>query len=142
MPKLKNSIETFWVIFKQCANTITQPLCNLLIMLPFRADADCFQYYTGVSGSVQSLNYPNVALDDVVYTACVRRESGFCGIQWSEAASPSPDSFILDGTLTVGEAVKIELYDCSLQVPSLYTFSEYCIVTLFEKSNFWPKIQF
>ena len=86
---------------------MTQPFCNVLKIFPSRADADCFQWFTGVSGEVKSLNYPTVALDDVVYTVCVRREAGFCGIQWSEAASPSPDSFILDGSLTVGESVNI-----------------------------------
>jgi len=70
-----------------------------------KADADCFQYLTGVSGSITSLNYPNVALTQIAYTTCVRREHGYCGIQWSESASPSPDSFILDAILTTGESL-------------------------------------
>ena len=45
-----------------------------LLILPLRADADCFQYLTGVSGSITSLNYPNVALTQITYTTCVRRE--------------------------------------------------------------------
>jgi len=82
-----------------------------------KADADCFQWFTGVSGEVKSLNYPTVALDDVVYTVCVRREAGFCGIQWSEAASPSPDSFILDGTLTVGESLNTLSSGAYINIP-------------------------
>ena len=65
-----------------------------------RPPADCYQYITGISGRVQSLNYPTVALDDVDYTICVRQESGYCGIQWTPAyststAAASPDPFQL-----------------------------------------------
>ena len=54
------------------------------------------QYLTGISGGISSLNYPTTALTDIAYTICVRREYGFCGIEWSESAISSPDAFDLD----------------------------------------------
>ena len=56
---------------------------------------DCYQYFTGDSGNVQSLNWPTVALDHLDYSICVRQESGYCAIQWSPSASTSPDPFEL-----------------------------------------------
>ena len=54
------------------------------------------QYLTGISGGISSLNYPTTALTDIAYTICVRREYGFCGIEWAESAISSPDAFDLD----------------------------------------------
>ena len=61
-----------------------------------RAPTDCFQYLTGTSGSIKSLNFPTTSLTDLLYTICVRREYGYCGIEWSESAITSPDPFDLD----------------------------------------------
>jgi len=60
-----------------------------------KAPTDCFQYLTGISGSISSLNYPTTALV-LTYTICVRREYGYCGIEWSESAITSPDPFDLN----------------------------------------------
>ena len=62
----------------------------------FRAPTDCFQYLTGISGGIKSLNYPTTALTDLLYTICVRRDYGYCGIEWSESAITSPDPFDLN----------------------------------------------
>ena len=81
----------------------------------FRAPTDCYQYLTGVSGSLTSLNYPTAVLEITRYTACVRREAGYCGIQWSQTQQTSgdssiagitPDPFSLDAILTTGNAVR------------------------------------
>ena len=64
---------------------------------------DCYQYFTGDSGNVQSLNWPTVALDHLDYSICIRQESGYCAIQWNPSVSTSPDSFEL-GTGTKGVA--------------------------------------
>ena len=75
--------------------------------MDFRARADCFQYFTGISGTVTSLNYAVAMLAEVTYTICVRREAGHCGINW-RAVSPTtstPDSFDLDSVLTVSTGV-------------------------------------
>ena len=57
-----------------------------------------------MSGKVASLNYPTTLLTDIAYTACVRQENGYCGIEWSQAATTT-DSFQLNAgaatTLTV-----------------------------------------
>ena len=76
--------------------------------LPFRARNDCMQWFTGLTGSVSSLNYPNVLLDDVAYTICIRREAGMCAINWSEAATTT-DAFDLDDTETEGSCVSLSL---------------------------------
>ena len=62
----------------------------------FRAPSDCLQYLTGISGGIASLNYPTTALTDITYTICVRREYGYCGIEWSESAITTPDPFDLN----------------------------------------------
>ena len=43
-------------------------------------------------------------LTDTLYTICVRQEAGYCGIEWTEAATTSPDPFDL-GTSIVGLAL-------------------------------------
>ena len=76
----------------------------LFVCLIFRAPSDCYQYFTGISGEVKSFNYPTIMLPDKQWTVCIRREVGYCAIQWSPAATTSPDSFQLmdgDDALTV-----------------------------------------
>merc|ERR1712038_747686 len=59
-----------------------------------RAYPDCNQYFTGVSGNVISYNWPTVQLQSKDYQYCIRREQGYCGIQYSQAVpTTSPDSF-------------------------------------------------
>ena len=72
----------------------------------WKAPADCYQYYTGVSGSAQSFNYPSTLVDGLMYSICVRQETGFCAIEWSAAAT-TIDSFHLStiAAPTVGLAV-------------------------------------
>ena len=70
-------------------------LVFISLLTCFRAPTDCFQYLTGISGSISSLNYPTTALV-LTYTICVRREYGYCGIEWSESAITSPDPFDLN----------------------------------------------
>jgi len=71
-----------------------------------KAPSDCYQYHTGASGVVKSLNYGTpLMITDMLYTVCVRREAGFCGIEWSESATTSPDPFDLTAILTVSAAL-------------------------------------
>ena len=83
-------------------------------MIIFRAPTDCYQYLTGVSGTLTSFNYPTAALELIRYTSCVRREAGYCGILWAQSqytsgsgaiATVTPDPFALDTILTTGIAV-------------------------------------
>merc|ERR550532_1574804 len=73
-----------------------------------KAPTDCFQYLTGISGGIKSLNYPTTALTDLLYTICVRRDYGYCGIEWSESAITSPDPFDLN-TGAVADALVLGL---------------------------------
>jgi len=88
---------------------ITQIECDSLA----KAANGCLQYFTGVSGNLQSFNYNNAAglqLSDTDYTICVRMERNFCGIQYNACAdntvvTPTPNpaqsltqSFSISGT--------------------------------------------
>jgi len=64
-----------------------------------KAPSDCFQYFTGNSGIVKSLNYPTVMISLIEYTACVRTELGMCGIQWAPTTTTSPNPFQLDDAI-------------------------------------------
>jgi len=60
----------------------------------WKAPADCTQYFTGTSGSVQSYNFQGgQLLVSQQYTNCIRTERGYCGILWKESSSTSPDPF-------------------------------------------------
>ena len=41
-----------------------------------RAYPDCNQWFTGISGVVQSYNWPNVMLQARHFNTCIRREKG------------------------------------------------------------------
>ncbi len=49
------------------------------------ANDGCLQYFTGVSGQIQSFNYNSgtgLQLSNTDYSVCVRMERNFCGIQY------------------------------------------------------------
>ena len=95
-----------------------------------KAPNDCLQYHTGVSGEISSLNYPTVMLADIWYSICIRREHGYCGAEWSLEASTSPDSFVLDRTITttsftdvaaiVANSVDATSSDAYIAIPGAY----------------------
>ena len=61
-----------------------------------RAPNDCVQYFTGSSGEVKSFNFDGgIQLRDIQYTICIRRELGFCGIQYIVQDNTTPDSYDL-----------------------------------------------
>ena len=64
-----------------------------------RAPTDCTQYFTGVAGSVYSYSYGQF-LQAQYYTNCIRTEKGYCGIQWKQSSTTSPDPFGILGTTT------------------------------------------
>merc|ERR1719350_2491899 len=61
-----------------------------------RADPDCNQWITGHSGTVTSYNWPSIQLISKTHNICIRREAGYCGIQYQAYSATSPDSFVLD----------------------------------------------
>jgi len=67
-----------------------------------RAYPDCDQFFTGISGTVASYNWPNVQLQNTDMNICIRREEGYCGVQLSQAVPyTSPDSFDVNLLATV-----------------------------------------
>merc|ERR1712024_326716 len=65
----------------------------------WKAPTDCTQYFTGVSGNVQSYSYGQL-LNSMYYTNCIRTEAGYCSIQWKQSTTTSPDPFGILGTTT------------------------------------------
>merc|ERR1711992_107556 len=63
----------------------------------WKAPTDCTQYFTGVSGNVQSYSYGQL-LNSMYYTNCIRTEAGYCSIQWKQSTTTSPDPFGILGT--------------------------------------------
>jgi len=61
-----------------------------------RGDPDCNQYITGASGTVNSYNWPTIQLASKTANICIRRELGYCGIQYNTYSATNPDAFVLD----------------------------------------------
>lgn len=59
--------------------------------------ADCLQYFTGVSGKFKTYNYDgaNTHLGNQQYSACIRKEAGFCCIKYFPCKDDE-NSFSLD----------------------------------------------
>jgi len=74
---------------------VTQIECNAY----WKAPSDCLQYYTGLSGSFKSLNYP-VQIQSLQYRICFRREPGYCGIGYAPVQGSTTDTFIVETTAT------------------------------------------
>ncbi|XP_066901673.1 uncharacterized protein [Halyomorpha halys] len=78
---------------------ISQIPCNSI----YRAEEGCLQYYTGVSGQVKSFNYDPVSglqLSNQDYSACIRVERNFCGIQYtacSDTTNNRSHAFAISG---------------------------------------------
>jgi len=86
---------------------------------PALAPEGCLQYFTGISGNVSSFNWgtmDNVNLDtasshlaNLDYNICVRRESGYCAIEWG--VSPPADTqlgyFSLSGDLPAAAPIPV-----------------------------------
>jgi len=74
-----------------------------------RAYPDCNQYLTGASGIAYSYNWPSIQLSSKAHNICIRRELGYCGIQYSAYSATSPDAFILDDiTITANNGLAIQ----------------------------------
>jgi len=80
---------------------VTQIECNC----PNRVETDCSQWLTGTSGSFSSFNWPNGQLLSQDMTYCVRREEGYCGIQYFQASPmTAPNSFMLANAANLATA--------------------------------------
>ncbi|GLV46660.1 uncharacterized protein CBL_11497 [Carabus blaptoides fortunei] len=69
----------------------------------YKAEDGCLQYFTGVSGQVQSYNYDpttGLQLSNQDYSICIRMERNFCGIQYTQCpdtVNNRSQSFTLSG---------------------------------------------
>jgi len=84
--------KTFNILARQISCTAT-----------WKAPTDCTQYFTGVTGNVQSYSYGQM-LTSQYYTNCIRTEKGYCSIQWKQSSTTSPDPFGILGTVTTSAA--------------------------------------
>jgi len=80
--------KTFNILARQISCTAT-----------YKAPTDCTQYFTGVSGNVQSYSYGQL-LKSQYYTNCIRTEKGYCAIQWKQSSATSPDPFGIGAVTT------------------------------------------
>jgi len=82
----------------------------------YKAPVDCVQYFTGISGSVQTYNHQgSQLLHTQNYQNCIRTEKGYCRIQWKQSSTTSPDPFQLAGA-------NIDATDCDnafINIPNL-----------------------
>jgi len=85
-----STAKTFNILARQISCTAT-----------WKAPTDCTQYFTGVSGSVQSYSHGQM-LNSQYYTNCIRTEAGYCRIQWKQSSTTSPDPFEILGTTPAG----------------------------------------
>lgn len=79
---------------------------------------ECLQYYTGVSGTLQSWNYDDstdIHTTGMTYAICLRREKGFCGIQYVQADEPY--SFGMDYSFPRGRAGEDNCKATSVNIP-------------------------
>ena len=86
---------------------------------PALAPEGCLQYFTGISGNVSSFNWNtmdnvNLAtasnhLANLDYSICLRRESGYCAVEWG--VTPPADTqlgyFSLTGTLPAAAPIPV-----------------------------------
>jgi len=71
-----------------------------------RAPVDCVQYFTGTSNTVNSYGWAGgQLLEKMDYRTCVRREKGYCAINWSETSGTTIDAFSIFSTTTATNAI-------------------------------------
>jgi len=103
---------------------ITQYTCDSVE----RAPEGCLQYLTGISGNVSSFNWKlqdnmngqsfSNHLSNLRYNVCVRRESGYCSIEWGVGTSfeNSTGYFSMSGALptSTGNPVTVTSTDVDI----------------------------
>ncbi|XP_059078528.1 uncharacterized protein LOC131876992 [Tigriopus californicus] len=67
-----------------------------------RAPSGCTQYFTDLTGTITSYNFPGgQILVDQLYTNCIRQNEGFCSVQYAESPITTPDPFELTADMKV-----------------------------------------
>jgi len=97
----------------------------------WKAPTDCVQYFTGLSGSVNSYNYAGgQIIQSQDYDNCIRQESGYCRIQWQQNSATTPDSFQLDTVAGIALAIAAG----GIQAPAIATICDIAYVQIPEAS--------
>jgi len=102
--------KTFNILARQISCTAT-----------WKAPTDCTQFFTGVTGNVQSYNFGQL-LNGQYYTNCIRTERGYCAIQWKIDSTTSPDPFGILQTTPASNAAGGPSHLCStgfITIPDL-----------------------
>jgi hypothetical protein len=74
-------------VFRAYSPQVTQLSCSDFTVAQ---QQQCFQYFTGATGTVSSYNYAGAQmLAFIQYNACIRQEADHCCIQWSQLSSTS-----------------------------------------------------
>jgi len=114
---------------------VTQYSCN---DAGIAAQSGCFQYFTGVTGTVQSYNFANsLQLATQSWKACIRQEVGYCCIQWtvisynlSPTACDAPANTCAGATNCITEYITIPGGQSSTTGQPITSNSRFCGVNL------------
>jgi len=70
------------------------------------AQAGCFQYFTGITGTIQSYNLAGTTqIATHAWTGCIRQEEGHCCIQWTQSFwEVDPTACVAAATTCAGDA--------------------------------------
>ena len=64
------------------------------------AQEGCFQYFTGITGTINSYNFANLAqLSTLNYKTCIRQEAGYCCIEYSAISWAVDDNKACDNAV-------------------------------------------
>jgi len=112
---------------------VTQYSCNDPYVA---AQAGCFQYHTGLTGTLQSYNYAGLAqIQGQNYKNCIRAEEGYCCIQFDTVAYQIDAIACTDTTAARCSGATVCVSDY-IVVPGvittgpIYSYDRFCGVTL------------
>lgn len=96
----------------------------------YAPDEGCLQWYTGVSGTIYSYNYPgSVHLASQDYSNCIRAEQSYCSIQYTACDTTS---FQMTGTAATSawgddcNTDYVHIQDGSISAGATSTYDRYC----------------
>jgi len=86
----------------------------------------CLQYQEGLTGRIETFNFASTTsthLKDQSYAVCIRRESGYCCVQYQVCSDA--DSFNID-SVTANKVAKVDT-DCTLDYITIETSTSGCV---------------
>lgn len=88
----------------------------------FRAQPDCLQWHTGISGTFESFNYGtnNVIPQNNAYQICIRQEEGYCTIAYdTNPLSAGDRPFYLNQAIVGNFKGKVSFKGSGMRSPGL-----------------------